>query len=188
LDLSYDPVELGELTKFSIEEDERFATEPLGRPTTRHQRKGRSVTFSATRFPKFLMPAGLTNEQTKQRRKAFNRPKRNAAERRRRAAKRTEKEAGLKLAADLDCRPSAILSALTNDRWLSAGEIAKRVCPSRAFMKTDGSGHLFGESLRRVIARELEKPDLASKVEKRSSLHAHGFTIIQFRRRWSNSV
>jgi hypothetical protein len=116
----YDPVDLGVLVQFAVEEDDRFATDPMGRTRNGVPWKG---------FPKRLLPAGFTKAQTKERRKRFNRPKRTAAERRRRAENRAAKIAMVQQAADLTCRKSAILAVLPYDwttlRKLMAGTLRK---------------------------------------------------------------
>ncbi len=170
----YDPAELGELVGFTVEEDERFATEPLGRRAGHYLRGAKPVQLSAARFPKFLMPARFTKEQTWARRKEFKKPKRAEAERRRRAEKRAAAPAGCGDATNLGCRPRAIQSVLT-DRWCAIRDIAEQLSGSPAF-----SG-LTNDSLRRAIARELAKPRLALQVEKRT-IWLRNVEIAQFRR------
>jgi hypothetical protein len=134
----YDPAELGVLVEFTVEEDGRFATDPIGRTEKRYFRKGRPVVSPATQFPKRLIPAGFTKEQAKERRKVFNRPKRAAAERRRKAEARAARELRLQQAADLSCRKSAIFTVLS-DQWMTIRDIAEALAKSPAFMTPDRS-------------------------------------------------
>jgi hypothetical protein len=169
----YDPVQLGVLVQFTVGEDDRFATEPMGRTRNGHPWKG---------FPKRLMPAGFSRAQTKERRKKFNRPKRTAAERRRRAEKRAAELARIKQAADLLCKKSAILAVLSYE-WMSISDLTKSLTNSQAFMTPDGKTFLKGDSLRRALARELEKPDLKCQIEVSEEVHKHGLTMKRIRRR-----
>jgi hypothetical protein len=127
------------------------------------------------------MPAGFSKEATRARRKEFRKPKRAAAERRRGAKKHAADEAGRARVSDLDCRSSAILATLTEDQWLSASDIAKLVSASPAF-SIPGRKPPTGDSLRRTVARELEKPALAREVEQRI-IRRRNVDVAQFRRR-----
>ena len=169
----YDPAELGVLVQFTVEEDNRFATDPMGRARNGLPWKG---------FPKRLMPVGFTRTQTKERRKKFNRPKRTAAQRTRRAEKRAAKLARIKQAADLRCRKRAILTVLS-DEWMTISDLTKSLANSQAFMTPDGKTFLKGDSLRRAVARELEKPDLKCQIEVSKGVHKHGLTMKRIRRR-----
>jgi hypothetical protein len=84
-------------------------------------------------------------------------------------------------ASGLDGRQDAILTVLSEDQWLSARDLAKLVFASPAFSKPDRKP-LRAESLRRVIARELEKPALACEVEKRM-IWCRNCEVAQFRLR-----
>jgi hypothetical protein len=63
-----DPVERGEHLGFTVAEDERFATEPMGR---RPINRKNGVKVTAARFPSWITPAGETAEETKVRRDKF---------------------------------------------------------------------------------------------------------------------
>jgi hypothetical protein len=54
----YDPVQLGVLVQFTVGEDDRFATEPMGRRDRSYHRKGRLVASPAARFPTRLCRQG----------------------------------------------------------------------------------------------------------------------------------
>jgi hypothetical protein len=167
--------------KFTVEEDVRFATEPLGRREDAHFRKRKKVLIPAARFPKSFTPAGETKEQTRARRGEFRKPQRAAAERRRRAEKRAVDEAKRVRASGLECRREAILTVLSEGRWLSARDIVRLVSASLAFSRS-GRKPLKPDSLRRIIARELEKPALACVVEKKMIWYKNA-EVAQFRLR-----
>jgi hypothetical protein len=177
----YDPGELGILIEFTAQEDERFATDPIGRPEKWYLRRGHPVILSPTRFPKRLRPAGATKDQTIERRKMFNRQKRAAAERRRRAEKGAAKHLKLQQAAELDCRKSAIFTVLS-DEWMTIKDLMKALASSPAFMTPDRK-LLTGDSLRHAIARELERPDLLREIETVHKFHKNGFPVKLIRRR-----
>lgn len=128
----------------------------MGRRETSYLKKGKPAVYPAARFLSCIMPAGFTKEQTKKRRRDFNKPKRAQVERRRRAGKRA--------AADLDCRASAVFAVL-HEEWQSSSDVARRVECARAFRSADGR-RLSGNSLRRVVARVLNSYELSSKIEK----------------------
>ncbi len=169
----YGPVELGALVQFTVEEDDRFATNPMGRTRKGQPWKG---------FPKRLMPAGFTRTQAKERRKKFNRPMRTAAQCRRRDEKRAAKLERIKQAADLHCRKGTILTVLS-DEWMTISDLTKKLANSQAFMTPDGKTFLKGDSLHRAVARELAKPDLKRQIEVSEEVHQHGFTMKRYRRR-----
>jgi hypothetical protein len=73
------------------------------------------------------------------------------------------------------------LTVLSEARWLSARDIVRLVSASLAF-STPGRDPLKADSLRRVIARELEKPALAREVEKRM-IWRRNSEVAQFRLR-----
>jgi hypothetical protein len=178
----YNPVQLGFLIHFTVEEDDRFATDPMGRRDRRYRRKGRLVVSPAARFPRRLMPAGFTKRQTVERRKKFNRPKRTAAERSRRDRKRAAKTVMVQQAADLNCRKSTILAVLS-DEWMTISDLTKNIANSRAFMSPDGKTFLKGDTLRRAVSRELAKDDLKSRIEISEEVHKNGFPMKRIRRR-----
>jgi hypothetical protein len=182
LNCLYDPLELGELIDFTVPEDVRFATEPLGRREKSYLRQGRRVKMPAARFPRRLMPAGFSKAETQQRRKAFHQPKRNDAERQRRAIERATTTARMKQAADLNCRHSAVLTAVP-DNWTTTRKLAKEVAKSEAFKMADGKRLLTGDSLRRAIARALETLIFKQLIEKHEVPDKRGFTVARFRRR-----
>jgi hypothetical protein len=68
-----DPVERGEHLGFTVAEDERFATEPMGR---RPINRKNGVKVTAARFPSWIAPAGETAEERKVRRDKFTRARR----------------------------------------------------------------------------------------------------------------
>jgi hypothetical protein len=177
----YDPVELGVLVQFTVEEDGRFATDPMGRREKRYRRKGRVVVSRPARFPTRLMPSGFTKKQTVERRKKFSRPKRTAAERSRRAANRAAKLAMVQKAANLTCRKSAILTVLSHN-WMTLRELMAVLIGSPPFLTTDGQT-LAGDSLRKAIAREVDKPDLNSMIEMTETIQKNRFPEKRFRRR-----
>jgi hypothetical protein len=178
----YDPVELGVLVQFTVEEDGRFATDPMGRREKRYRRKGRVVVSRAARFPTRLMPAGFTKKQTVERRKKFSRPKRTAVERSRRAENRAAKLAMVQKAANLTCRKSAIFTVLSHNKWMTLRELMAVLIGSPPFLTTDGQA-LTGNSLRKAIARELDKPDLNSMIEMMETIQKNRLPEKRFRRR-----
>jgi hypothetical protein len=178
----YDPSRLGTMVELNAQEYQRFATEPMGRPEKRHRRNGRLVVSPAAQFPKRLMPAGFTVDQTIEWRKKFNRPKRAAAERSRRAEARAAEDLRLRKAAELVCKKSAILTVLS-DQWITIKDVTRDLAGSLAFMTPDGKSSLTGDSLRRAVARELEKPDLKCMIEMIETIQRNGLPIKHFRRR-----
>jgi hypothetical protein len=177
----YDPVELGVLVQFTVEEDGRFATDPMGRRERRYRRKGRVVVSPAARFPTRLMPAGFTKKQTVERRMKFSRNKRTAAERTRRAENRAAKIVMVQQVANLTCRKSAILTVLSHN-WTTVRKLMAVLIGSPSFLTPDGQV-LTGDSLRKAIARELAKPDLNSMIEVRETIQKNRLPEKWFRRR-----
>jgi hypothetical protein len=64
---------LGDMTDFTVAEDECFATEAMGRKPSTKNYKGRSIKVRAEQFSRHLSPAGETEKQCKKRRRAFRR-------------------------------------------------------------------------------------------------------------------
>jgi hypothetical protein len=154
-----DPVKLGELLNFTVAEDFYL--------------KKMTGSFSGS-----IYPAGFPKEETRARRNEFNKPRKAAQQRKRRA----DKAARLAEAGDLDCRSSAIL-ALLSYRWIGLAELMKSLDRSRAYRRADGAGFLSGNSLRQAILRELKRPTLNGLVEKTDRFERHGRLMYLYRLR-----
>jgi hypothetical protein len=141
----------------------------------------RLVASPAARFPTRLMPAGFTKKQTVERRKKFSRHRRTAAQRTRRAKNRAAKIAMAQQAANLTCRKSAILAVLSH-KWTTLRELMPVLIGSPPFLTPDGQV-LTGNSLRKAIARELEKSGLNSMIEMTEAIQKNGLPEKRFRRR-----
>jgi hypothetical protein len=63
--------DLGVIVGFTAAEDERFATDPMGRKDTTHKRKGRIVVVTGAGFSRHLSPADEDKEQCEKRRRKF---------------------------------------------------------------------------------------------------------------------
>ena len=153
------PVELGELCGFTVDED-------------LHLKRTTSAFFSA------IYPAGFTKEQTRTRRHDYNKPHRAAQQRNRRA----KEAARLAAANELDCRTSAVHTLLTH-QWVSVADLMKGLRGSRAFRRVDGRGFLRGNSLRQAILRELKGPKLKDLVQINKQKEGHGLMMHRYRLR-----
>jgi hypothetical protein len=71
----YDRPELSRLTGFTVAEDIRFATDPMGRPPQWRFCRGRRIPVTAAQFPRRLVPAGETKAEKEKRRNSFTRAK-----------------------------------------------------------------------------------------------------------------
>lgn len=154
----YDAKELGKLLRLTVAQYRHFK-------------------IATGKFPASFLPDGLTRREAKAVRDEVNRPARTAAERKRRMAKAAAKVAILQTVADLDCRQSAVFETLETDRWKTVLQLSKLLKDVPAFHRADGKRQLGGNSLRVAILRELKKPGLADRVEKRQRRHTNGLTM-----------
>jgi len=182
LDVLYDPLVLGELVNFTIAEDERFATEALGRKDAWYKRKGKMIRRRANRFPASFIPAGFSKLETKQRRDLFNLPRKAADAQRRRAADKAAEAARVKQAGDLDCRASA-LDAVVADQEQTIVEIMGSLASSPAFRTADGKGQLTRGSLKKAIQRTLPELVRSGRMDVRRDRYKNGRPMMLIRRR-----
>jgi hypothetical protein len=153
----YDQVQLGEKLRLTVAEYLQF----------------KKLTGS---FPSAFIPAGLTKRGAKAIRDEFNRPERNADERKRKAAKAADRADCVQKVADLDCRASAVFTMLT-DKWKPAHQLAKTLKHSPAFQP------LSGPSLKKAIQRVLDKLVASGRVEMTRDRSKNGLPMNLFRLR-----
>jgi hypothetical protein len=129
------------------------------------------------RHPSTIRPIDATKSEIKDYLNAFQCPRKAAARRRKRAEqKRREKDA-----ADLDCRPSAIL-VLLSEKEMSVAQLMKALKGHKAFKMANGHP-LTRNSLRQAVLRCVKKAPLASQVELRPQKEKHGRVMFWVRRR-----
>jgi hypothetical protein len=132
------------------------------------------------RHPATIRPIGTGKHEIAAYLRAHHKPRKAAARAKRRAAEAARREA----AVDLDCRASAILAVLTNDRWRTVKELIAALAHCEAFRTPAGRRRfLTGDSLGKAIRRELEKPALAALVETSKTAGVHGQDKLLIRRR-----
>jgi hypothetical protein len=172
----YDPLELGEHVRFTVAEDQRFATEALGRKDGWYKRKGKMVRRRANRFPASFIPAGFSKLETKQRRALFNRPRKAEDARRRRAALVADKADRVQTVADLDCRLSATSETLT-DQFQTIHQIMAGVAGANAFLNVETKRPLTGGSLKKALQRALDELVRSGEAQRISSWHPKGLPM-----------
>jgi len=152
-----DPVELGRLLRFTLEEE-------------LHLKKTTGAFSSA------LYPEGCGRDETAARRKKYNAPAKAAQQ----ATRRAEKAARLVAAAETDCRASALLTVLS-PKWATLKSLMGCLSRSQAFRSTRGGPFLSGNSLRQAILRELKRS--AVRVEMAQRVEKHGLRMHLYRLR-----
>jgi hypothetical protein len=111
------------------------------------------------KHPRFVAPCDATRDEIKAYLKT-QRLKRNAQARRDRRAAAKERTVA---AIGIDCRASAIVTVLDTEHWQTIRDMAQSLKGLAVFYQPNGRP-LTSASLRRVIARELEKPAMTRVV------------------------
>jgi hypothetical protein len=170
---SRDRRKLGALACVTADDYKRFATDPMGR--TRKDASG--AKRPDARFPSAFIPGEFTEAQAATFRTQFQKAKRAAAERRRRA-KLAAAHVKVEKSPGLSPRQKAIVRAF--DGWMTVREAAKPVRRSTAWRCRDGS--LMAEaSVVRLINRMV--PGLAGHLDAKPGQDRRGWPMRKYRRR-----
>jgi hypothetical protein len=135
---------------------------------------------SRGRHPSTIRPYDATKTVIQDYLKAFHRPRKAKALRRKRVKAALRKAETAEYVRDLDCRTSA-LDAVITDNWKTIAQLMKELARCPAF-RTAKRRLLKGHSLRVAIIRTLNTPALKARIEISERVEKHGNRMLIVRR------
>jgi hypothetical protein len=156
---------LGEIIHFTFSEYKAFG------------QKGQTLSYKLIRHPSTISPCDATQDDMTKYLKEFHRPRKAEARRRRRAELASRRQ----MAADLDCRFSAVLTLLSHE-YQTIGQLMTVLEDHKAFKMPNGKP-LRDNSLRVAIHRCLQDDALVGQIDISSEMEKHGKTRLLIRRR-----